>query len=316
VITGFNTDIPFEGVTYHVQTEDKGLETPLILSLVYVGGAIIASKRTPYQDLVEAGFDEKALTERLQRQHKLICAAIRAGRVEDLKRMGERDGGAQPEAVAGKKRPAPSSPKGSGAKKRKSEAADAEAKTGKAQVLTLEAEKEAGVEPAGSSVEFLTSVLDEISALTSNGVIAPAPAFQTLPHIAPAIHEELAGEASADLPPPPDGETTEAIAESSDELYLSLVDDEGDFRAGQLATIKIHVGRGSYGRRPVSDASVTVKVLGTTFRPLILSTTTDVDGIAVLRALLPRFTSGRAAIIIRAVAADDATELRRIIHQS
>src|SRR3712207_8634031 len=38
VITGFNTDIPFEGVTYHVQTEDKGLETPLILSLVYVGG--------------------------------------------------------------------------------------------------------------------------------------------------------------------------------------------------------------------------------------------------------------------------------------
>jgi hypothetical protein len=24
----------------------------------------------------------------LQRQHKLICAAVRAGRIEDLKRMG------------------------------------------------------------------------------------------------------------------------------------------------------------------------------------------------------------------------------------
>src|SRR5688572_4225613 len=46
VITGFNTDIPHEGITYHVQTEDKGVDTPLILSLVYVGGAIIASKRT------------------------------------------------------------------------------------------------------------------------------------------------------------------------------------------------------------------------------------------------------------------------------
>ena len=46
MITGFNTDIEHGGVTYHVQTEDKGLETPLILSLVYVGGAIIASKRT------------------------------------------------------------------------------------------------------------------------------------------------------------------------------------------------------------------------------------------------------------------------------
>ena len=87
MITGFNTDIPFEGVTYHVQTEDKGLDTPLILSLVYVGGAIIAAKRTPYEDLLSKGFDEKVLTERLQRQHKLICAAIKAGRVEDLKKM-------------------------------------------------------------------------------------------------------------------------------------------------------------------------------------------------------------------------------------
>ena len=78
MITGFNTDIEFEGVTYHVQTEDKGLDSPLILSLVYVGGAIIASKRTPYDDLVSSGYDEKALTERLQRQHKLICAAIRS----------------------------------------------------------------------------------------------------------------------------------------------------------------------------------------------------------------------------------------------
>ena len=59
MITGFNTDIQHQGVTYHVQTEDKGLETPLILSLVYVGGAIIASKRTLYEDLISKGFDEK-----------------------------------------------------------------------------------------------------------------------------------------------------------------------------------------------------------------------------------------------------------------
>ncbi|HEX8685400.1 MAG TPA: hypothetical protein VF654_02830, partial [Pyrinomonadaceae bacterium] len=104
MITGFNTDIPHDGVTYHVQTEDKGLDTPLILSLVYVGGHIIASKRTPYADLISKGFDEGALTERLQRQHKLICAAIKQGRVEDLKRMsGPEGGGAMPvaEAAAG-----------------------------------------------------------------------------------------------------------------------------------------------------------------------------------------------------------------------
>jgi hypothetical protein len=91
VITGYNTDVEYDGVVYHVQTEDKGLQTPIILSLVYVGGAILASKRAPYDDLISAGYDKQILADRLQRQHKLICAAVHAGRIEDLKRMGERD---------------------------------------------------------------------------------------------------------------------------------------------------------------------------------------------------------------------------------
>lgn len=90
MITGFNTDVEHNGVVYHVQTEDKGLDSPLILSLVYSGGAILASKRSPYEDLIAAGFDEAALARRLKRQHRLICAAINAGRIDELKRMGER----------------------------------------------------------------------------------------------------------------------------------------------------------------------------------------------------------------------------------
>jgi len=87
VITGYNTDVEHDGVVYHVQTEDKGTGTPLILSLVYVGGEVLASKRSRYDDLVAAGYDEGIVAERLQRQHKLMCAAIHAGRIEDLKRL-------------------------------------------------------------------------------------------------------------------------------------------------------------------------------------------------------------------------------------
>jgi hypothetical protein len=94
VLTGFNTDVEYDGVVYHVQTEDKGLQTPFILSLVYTGGAILASKRSPYDDLISRGFDEEVLAQRLSRQHKLICAAVHAGRIEDLKRLSKRD---QPE---------------------------------------------------------------------------------------------------------------------------------------------------------------------------------------------------------------------------
>ena len=99
MITGYNTDVEFDGVVYHVQTEDKGLDTPVILSLVYSGGAILASKRASYDDLVARGFDESVLAARLQRQHKLICAAVHAGRIEDLKQLGSRDSHPAPLSV-------------------------------------------------------------------------------------------------------------------------------------------------------------------------------------------------------------------------
>ncbi|MGH9902782.1 MAG: hypothetical protein ACRD68_13320, partial [Pyrinomonadaceae bacterium] len=71
-----------------------------------------------------------------------------------------------------------------------------------------------------------------------------------------------------------------------------------------------------YRNVPVREADVTVKILGTTFRPMIVSTTTDTNGIAVVRAQLPRFTSGRAAILICARAHGYEAELRRVIQHA
>ena len=43
MITGFNSDVKYRGLVYHVQTEDKGAENPLIETLIYKGGEILAS---------------------------------------------------------------------------------------------------------------------------------------------------------------------------------------------------------------------------------------------------------------------------------
>jgi hypothetical protein len=382
VITGFNTDIPFEGVTYHVQTEDKGIDTPLILSLVYVGGAIIASKRTPYEDLLSKGFDEKVLTERLQRQHKLICAAIKAGRVDDLKRMGGAHAngeaaaeteGAQATAGAGKaagsrrKKAAAAQPrvetgaavedkttedkkavedksvedkprKDSGKDKavvektvEREKAAVEESKPAPAREVVENREDSGRVAPLDFGADFLTNLVDEISALGEARERAAKPAESPAPVQVPEAEADeespFAIVPSPSLTDEPEPLLVEPLPfafagapnavepEPPEELYLSLLDDEGDFRAGQLATIKVHVGRGAYGRSPVAGAAVTVKVLGTTFRPLILTTDTDERGLAIIRALLPRFNSGRAALIIRATSGEEFSELRRIIHQ-
>jgi hypothetical protein len=72
--------------------------------------------------------------------------------------------------------------------------------------------------------------------------------------------------------------------------------------------------RVSGDEKPLPNTAVSVKILGTTFRPLIYTLKTESDGVASVSTEIPHFTSGRAAVLVRAVARDQAAELRRIIH--
>jgi hypothetical protein len=82
VITGFNTDIKHNEKVYHIQTEDKGLQNPYIESLVYVGGEILASKKTSYADQIKDGVDEKWIGGLMEQQHRTMIAAIKRGRFD------------------------------------------------------------------------------------------------------------------------------------------------------------------------------------------------------------------------------------------
>ena len=81
MITGFNTDVKYRGVVYHVQTEDKGTSNPLIETLIYKGGEILGSRRLPYADLVSDG-DEAAITKLMEDQHKGIIMEVKKGRYD------------------------------------------------------------------------------------------------------------------------------------------------------------------------------------------------------------------------------------------
>ena len=284
MITGFNTDIEFEGVVYHVQTEDKGLDTPLILSLVYVGGAILASKRAYYHDLITAGFDERVLGERLQRQHKLICAAIKAGRIEDLKRLSQPEAAAPTPAAPAPVAPATEIPKPVVPPKR-APAPEVNVSAFQGDVLDL------GDEPLA-----VTHTPD------TPQTVAPPPQ-----PVAPTPEPvRLVGAPIEDFIP----------VEAEDSLHLSLLE-EREFRAGEVVTIRVRVSRGGMDTRMAApDVPLTVKILGTEFRPLILTTRSDRDGVATVHAWLPRFTKGRAAVLVRAAADGYTAELRRVIHQA
>jgi hypothetical protein len=314
VITGFNTDIEFDGVVYHVQTEDKGLDTPLILSLVYVGGAILASKRAHYHDLLTNGFDPLVLSERLQRQHTLICAAVKAGRIEDLKRLSPRD---DAERIA----PTPI------AKIKPVARVVPPTAAGETETPKIVETKTPYVETKTAKVsEPVTPKFNE-SAASGGDILAlddePVEVLQTRSEPVksePVRSEPVRSEPRRVEPPEPvrlvGTQNDDFIqVEAEDALHLHLLE-ERDFHAGEVVTIRIRVSRGGGDVRvPAADVPVTVKILGTEFRPLILTTRSDRDGVATIHAWLPRFTKGRAAVLVRAAVDGFSAELRRVILQ-
>jgi hypothetical protein len=82
VITGFNTDVKHKNRVFHIQTEDKGDANPYVESLIYVGGEILATKKTSYAEVVEGGRDDHAVQDLMEQQHRTMIAAIQRGRFD------------------------------------------------------------------------------------------------------------------------------------------------------------------------------------------------------------------------------------------
>lgn len=80
MITGLNTDIEYEGKTYHVQTEDSGRQNPTIMTILFQSGAILATHKTSYADIVKAENLSAILKELMNEQHKKMIEELQAGR--------------------------------------------------------------------------------------------------------------------------------------------------------------------------------------------------------------------------------------------
>ena len=82
MITGHNTDVEYAGRSYHVQTEDKGRNNPVIESLIYSRGEILDSRRSSYADAIKDGYDEKIVIRLIEQQHGRMLREVRNGRFD------------------------------------------------------------------------------------------------------------------------------------------------------------------------------------------------------------------------------------------
>lgn len=76
--TGYNDNIRFEDVLYHVQTEDLGSDKAQIRTLVYKEGRIVMSKVSPYDEIKAGG----PVSAKVLYQHQAIIKGIKAGKLK------------------------------------------------------------------------------------------------------------------------------------------------------------------------------------------------------------------------------------------
>lgn len=88
---GFNSDVVFKGMNFHVQSEDWGHENPYLVSRVYQNGAVIKSIKTPYSEVlrpfagsfrtVRMNVDPEAIRLALREQHQKILDLLMSGQL-------------------------------------------------------------------------------------------------------------------------------------------------------------------------------------------------------------------------------------------
>ena len=84
MVVGFNHNFKYRGEVFHVQTEDGGLNTTNIITLLYKGGTILARQKTSYSDIAKVDNLEQVVEELMKEQHKNMLKRLRAGDFDEV----------------------------------------------------------------------------------------------------------------------------------------------------------------------------------------------------------------------------------------
>ena len=313
MITGFNTDVKRETTVFHVQTEDRGIANPVVESLVYVGGEILLSKKSPYKDLITGDrVDEKALREMMDLQHRRVIEAVRRGRL-DKGKIGD-----APSDWADDTLPHPV---------RISPAALAAVSA----ILSAPPEPFPGDPPARAAAQprVTTSAAMPVFAPPSpRALAAPAAAAPRPVVVAPAVPPAPARPASGAVPaaPGPSKPKSGAGPRSLDQVIVDYLTSEaasehleiavttdGELLSGETVTITVKAST-SLTEKPLAGAHVSMRIVSTVRPPQILFRgVTGADGIVASACALPDLGTGNAALIIAASSALGNNEIKQLI---
>jgi len=79
MIVGFNHNVSYKGVGFHVQTEDSGVKNPQLVTLLYHDGTIISSQKTVYADILKVDNLSQVIEDLAKEQHKRMLRRLTRG---------------------------------------------------------------------------------------------------------------------------------------------------------------------------------------------------------------------------------------------
>ena len=78
-ILGYNHNVRYRGLIFHVQTEDSGVLSPHLFTHLFHAGVIVSTRKLVY----DAGSDEGAIKSLMQAQHKAVMKDLKKGTFDD-----------------------------------------------------------------------------------------------------------------------------------------------------------------------------------------------------------------------------------------
>jgi len=78
-ILGYNHNVRYRGLVFHVQTEDSGILSPHLFTHLFHHGVIVSTRKLVY----DAGSAEESIKSLMQAQHKAVLKDLRRGHFDD-----------------------------------------------------------------------------------------------------------------------------------------------------------------------------------------------------------------------------------------
>lgn len=221
-ILGYNHNVRYRGLVFHVQTEDSGLLNPHLFTHLFYEGVIVSTRKLVY----DAGANEEAIKALMQAQHKAVMKDLRKGAFDDKidQYLGDKPGLEPRGAAAARAKPA--APAAAPAKETSAAPAN------ESSAAPVEIVNEGLSEPIELPVKSRTGSGDRTVPVSTPPAAEPAQASAAAPAKPRTTTAQRGSRTSADIARAPTqlapGASLE-IRESSPVIEISVDDDDDDY---------------------------------------------------------------------------------------